>query len=245
MAIFLPHHTHHPSHPSDSDAPQGAPTTLDFFPPPSQTSIRTDAQLNLSVLQRHLPNTHSIIRIAPFAVVYLFNPEREGWEKSGVEGSLFIVRTDGGRGEGYAVFVLNRRGLENFILRLEKADQVEVTEDYIILQDGETVHGLWVFEEAEGSTQGIRKEIGQMMLECAQRAEFMGQTGGEVVQGQDYGLSNGNEGYEQQGPSAGSPDLMALLGQPRNEPTSAVQGVDTNHEQYLLDFFRKAGANLP
>ncbi|KAL2053330.1 hypothetical protein ABVK25_006324 [Lepraria finkii] len=197
-----------------------------------------------SNVRRHLPTTHSIIRIAPFAVTYLFSPERKGWEKSGVEGSLFIVRTDGRGGEGYAVVVLNRRGLENFILRLEKADQVEVTEEYIILQDGETVHGLWVFEEAEGSTQGIRKEIGQTILECAKRAEFVGQTGGEVVQGQDYGFSNENKGYEQQGPSAGSPDLMALLGQPRNEPTSAVQGVNTNHEQNLLDLFWKAGANL-
>jgi hypothetical protein len=242
MTASFPHHIHHTHQPSDSDAPA---VTYDFFPPnppnynnalpTPQSSTRTDAQLNLSVLQRHFPTTQLILRIAPFAVVYLFNPERQGWEKSGVEGSLFILQTYNENGEGYAVFVLNRRGLENFTLRLEKADRVEVTEEYIILQDGATVHGLWIFEEAEGSTQGIRAEIGQTMLECAQRAELISQ---------DYSLSNGNGNRNgngayiaQEEPAARSPDLMALLGQPRTQQPQPTPQSNTQ-AQNLLNLFR-------
>ncbi|KAL2036894.1 hypothetical protein N7G274_010318 [Stereocaulon virgatum] len=241
MTAFFPDNVHHTYQPSDSDAP-GA--TYDFFTPnppnynntlpTPQSSTRTDAQLNLSVLQRHLPTTQSILRIAPFAVVYLFDPERKGWEKSGVEGSLFILQTYNENREGYAVFVLNRRALENYTLHLEKADQVEVTEEYIILQDGATVHGLWIFEEPEESTQGIRAEIGQAILECAQRAELINQ---------DHSFSNGNGNgtgayIPQEEPPARSPDLMALLGQPRPQAPQPKPQPQTKQGQNLLDLFR-------
>ena len=241
-------HTHN-HHPSDSDAP---PIILDYLSPdpsnpnntlpPPPLNTRSDAELNLSVLQRHLPSTQSIEKIAPYAVVYLFSIEREGWEKSGVEGSLFIVRTYEEGREGYAVVVLNRRGLENFVLTIKREDQVDVTEEYIILQDAgdegeeeQKAYGLWVFQEAEGSTRGTRAEVGDLITELARRMEALEEGFNGVQQGRNgqYGMENGN------GPA--SPDLMALLGQPRAQ---AVQQAETGQGPNVLDMLRKAGANV-
>ena len=242
----------HIYHPSDSDAPT---VSLDFFSPdpnnlnntlpPPPPNTRSDAELNFSVLQRHLPSTQSIEKIAPYAVVYIFSIEREGWEKSGVEGSLFIVRTSEEEREGYAVVVLNRRGLDNFVLTLKREDQVDVTEEYIILQDtgheveGEQkAYGLWVFQEAEGSTRGTRAEVGELIKELARRTEGVEQGYGGAQQGQQgqYGMQNGN------GPD--SPDLMALLGQPRSQAVPVVQQTEAGQGQNVLEMLRKAGANV-
>ena len=247
MTTSIPHI--HNYHPSDSDAP---PITLDFLAPDPNNldntlplpplNTRSDAELNLSVLQRHLPSTQSIEKIAPYAVVYLFSIEREGWEKSGVEGSLFIVRTYEEGREGYAVVVLNRRGLDNFVLTLKREDQVDVTEEYLILQDAgeegegeQKAYGLWVFQEAEGSTRGTRAEVGDLITELARRTEAVEQGFHGVQQGRNgqYGMENGN------GPA--SPDLMALLGQPRAQ---AVQQSETGQGQNVLDMLRKAGPNV-
>ncbi len=250
MTTTVPHI--HNYHPSDSDAPT---VTLDFFSPgpdnlnntlpPPPPNTRSDAEINISVLQRHLPSTQSIEKIAPYAVVYLFSIEREGWEKSGLEGSLFIVRTNEEGREGYAVVVLNRRGLDNFVFTLKSEDQVDVTEEYIILQEAgnegegeQKAYGLWVFQEAEGSTRGTRAEVGELITELARRTEGVEQGFDGARQGQygQYGMENGN------GPS--SPDLMALLGQPRTQAVPVRQQAETGQGQNVLDMLRKAGANV-
>ncbi|KAL5337138.1 hypothetical protein BJX70DRAFT_251670 [Aspergillus crustosus] len=146
-------------------------------------SPRSNEELNLSVLQRHNPAVNSIQSIAPFAVVYTFSPTTRQWEKTGVEGTLFVCQLGPGSlgEERYSVFVLNRRGLNNFDLPLTDGDNVEITEEYIILKsdidpisnDSKAatevrIFGLWVFSEpAPSSTAETRNINAQVIQECA------------------------------------------------------------------------------
>lgn len=197
-----------------SHQPQTSDNELGYSTPANLT-ITNDA-LNLSVLQRHLPSTVSIDFLAPYAVVYIFSTATQAWEKSGIEGTLFIVRL---QDEGHAVVVLNRRGLDNFILHLKSAEEVDVTGEYIILQgngadnlgngnaDERKVYGLWIFEEEQGSTKGVGEACGRYIVECAEKAERRSKI---------WDLNGAGEpnGPVQLQPTAGSPtgpDLMALL----------------------------------
>ena len=162
-----------PSDQYDSDVPLPPPQDI----PPQ----RTNAELNLSVLQRHLPSTTSIISIAPYAVVYIFTSTPQNgpaWEKSGIEGTLFICQqtlepTEGT--ERYSVVVLNRKGLNDFICPL--SGDIDYEAGYTILrstsEEGreENIWGLWIFEEEEGSsTAGMREVNAKIIQECAARA---------------------------------------------------------------------------
>ncbi|KAI4219775.1 MAG: hypothetical protein L6R36_008084 [Xanthoria steineri] len=162
-----------PSDQYDSDVP---------LPPPQDVPPqRTNAELNLSVLQRHLPSTTSIISIAPYAVVYIFTSAPQNgpvWEKSGIEGTLFVCQQtiapmDGT--ERYSVVVLNRKGLNDFICPL--SGDIDYEAGYIILRSSseeggeENIWGLWIFEEEEGSsTAGMREVNAKIIQECAARA---------------------------------------------------------------------------
>lgn len=142
------------------------------IPPPA----RTNAELSLSVLKRHNPAIASILSIAPYAVVYVFSPTSQQWEKSGIEGTLFVcqLRLSDTGAERYTVTLLNRRGLENFEAELLKGSDVEITEEYIILRvnDGEQIYGLWIFSEPEpSSTANTRAINAQIIHDCALRAE--------------------------------------------------------------------------
>lgn len=191
---------------------QASDNQLEYSAPVNPTT--TNDVLNLSVLQRHLPSTVSIAFLAPYAVVYIFSATTQAWEKSGIEGTLFVVKL---QDEGHAVVVLNRRGLDNFILHLKSAKEVDVTDEYIILQGNgadnlgnwnaaeQKVYGLWIFEEEQGSTKGVREACGRCIVECAEKAGQERETGAVHGQSNDYG---------QQQPTAGvpsGPDLMALL----------------------------------
>ena len=187
----------HPRHPPQSlqaqaqQHPYQAPQTSDYesdnptypsdLPISRAPETRTIDELNLTVLRRHSPEISSILSIAPYAVIYEFTPQPEPtWNKSGIEGSLFICQlTPGPRlGEDrYSAVVLNRRGLENFEAELREADNtgVEITDDYVIVslmeEGAQKIFGIFVFSEGPGSsTERTRTLNGELMKQCAIQA---------------------------------------------------------------------------
>ncbi|KAL1953822.1 hypothetical protein VTO42DRAFT_2117 [Malbranchea cinnamomea] len=161
-------------------------------PPPTSrvNPPRTNEELNLAVLKRYDPEIATIISMAPYAVVYLFNTTTQLWEKEkvGIEGTLFVCELRPGElgEERYSVFVLNRRGMNNFEARLGSGDDVQLADPYVILRvdgkddhnqididglqgDGrESIYGLWIFSEPEpSSTAQIRELNSKIIKECA------------------------------------------------------------------------------
>lgn len=176
-----------------SDAAQQQEPELPIPPP-----LRSNEDLNLAVLRRHNPCINSIVSLAPYAVVYVFNPSSRQWEKSGAEGTLFVCSlSQGGLGEErYSAFVLNRRGLNNFDIPLTDGENVELTEEYVILksdmekglendQNGSNnnpagnnkspsdvrIYGIWIYSEPPpNSTAQTRAINAQTIRECAVHA---------------------------------------------------------------------------
>jgi len=154
---------------------------LSDLPAPAAPEARTNDELNLAVLQRHNPKIASILSIAPYAVLYEFNPHPEpSWNKSGIEGSLFICQLVPGYHLGedrYAVIILNRRGMENFDAELREADNtgVEITDEYVIVSlmedDVQRIFGIFIFSEGPGSsTEKTRTLNADLMKQCAVQA---------------------------------------------------------------------------
>jgi hypothetical protein len=141
-------------------------------------AMRSNEELNIAVLHRHYPSITTILSIAPYAVLYLFSPTNQQWEKSGVEGTLFVCaqELDALGAEHFSVVILNRRGLENFEAELKSKDDIEITEDYVILkgegEEGPIIFGLWIFAEPPpSSTADCRVANAAVIQECASRAE--------------------------------------------------------------------------
>jgi hypothetical protein len=149
-------HQHHPTPLTQvSDYESEAYVTETHVPPPT----RTNNELNLSVLRRYNPSITSILSIAASAVIYIFTPATEAWEKSGIEGTLFVCDTgrDVTGAQKYSVVVLNRRGLENFDVDLARVADVEVTEELLIVrleaEGEEKVVGIWLHEDKDGARE--------------------------------------------------------------------------------------------
>ena len=157
--------------------------------------LRSNEELNISVLRRHNPSITSVLSLANYAVVYLFNSAERQWEKTGTEGTMFVCqRTPGNLGEErYSVFVLNRRGLSNFDLPLTDSENIELTEEYVILKSNERegaetqptargpesdagtgnvrIYGIWIYSEpAPNSTAEMRAINAQLIQKCAAHA---------------------------------------------------------------------------
>ncbi|KAK5134949.1 hypothetical protein LTR08_005900 [Meristemomyces frigidus] len=175
----------------DTETVDATETAPPLAPPPQ----RTNTELNLTVLRRYCPNIDQIVCIAPFAVVYTFSPDSQQWEKCGIEGTLFVCKLTGAR---YNVVILNRKSLDTFIVELVSGDDVEITEQYVILQTtGEDsvpqIYGLWMFTDEK--TVPTREVIAQTIQSCAMQAQIArearessaadGQVGERVAYGLD------------------------------------------------------------
>ena len=208
------------------DATETAPT---FAPPPQ----RTNTELNLTVLRRHCPAIEQIVCIAPFAVIYTFSPDSQQWEKCGIEGTLFTCKLSGGR---FNVVILNRKSLDNFVVELVSADDVEITEQYVILQStGEDgvpqIYGLWIFTDEK--TVPTREVIAQTIHSCAMQAQIAREakesstTDGQAEEYAEYGVDGTAQIQEQvaeeeavaQG-AGQRVDLLQLFGSAAPEPTN-------------------------
>lgn len=142
----------------ESDA---AAVHASYEPPPP----RDNNELNLSVLRRYLPSIHTILSIAANAVVYTFDSLAEQWDKSGIEGTMFVcaqapLPEDPNQRPRACVFVLNRRGLDNVIVDLARVTHSELTSELVILSvagewEGQEprVMGLWIHNDHEETRQ--------------------------------------------------------------------------------------------
>lgn len=162
-----------------------APTSPPVNP---MNPTRTNEELNLAVLRRYNQHISTVLSLAPYAVVYLFNPTTQLWEKEkvGIEGTLFVCElTPGDLGEErYSVFILNRRGMQNFETRLRDGDDVQLTDQYVILRvdgkddlnrieavqaDGQqSIYGIWIFSEPPPSSTAETRDLNSRIIkECA------------------------------------------------------------------------------
>ncbi|KAI4253044.1 MAG: hypothetical protein LQ352_003936 [Teloschistes flavicans] len=177
--------------PQPSDYESDWPATDPTDALPSRSMQKSNPELNLSVLRRHLPSITSILSVAHYAVVYAFSPSAQNWEKSGIEGTLFVCQQSSAAGlERFSVVVLNRKGLNDFICPL--SGEIDFENGYIILRstDGSNeygIWGLWVFEEEGSSTAGSRAMNAKTIQNCALRAA-------NPASGQSYHSPNGYDG---------------------------------------------------
>lgn len=213
-------------------------------PPP----VRSNEELNLLVLRRWCPDIEGIIAIAPFAVLYTFSPETQQWEKSETQGSLFICQLSGNPFPRYRVIILNRKGPENFQLDLVSTENIEVTEEYVIVQilgddDAPLIYGLWMFSDGDSSPD-TRTVISKTIMDCATRAEQDAQNAetGDMEEEDDlsYERSRTNDTNEHayatngEHPQSGGTvhrqqlagqqiDLATLFAKPQKQPSTQTQ----------------------
>ncbi|KAF4637602.1 hypothetical protein G7Y89_g475 [Cudoniella acicularis] len=105
-----------------------------FYAPPIPT--RSNTELNLSVLRRYHPSIQSILSIAPSAQIYTYLPETTSWNKTEIEGTLFVCQLAPSTLSGSAqhcIVVLNRRGLDNLIIDVATIENVEITDQFLML----------------------------------------------------------------------------------------------------------------
>jgi hypothetical protein len=202
-------HTRQPSNliPGVSDYESDAAAFNAAYAPPPP---RTNTELNLGVLQRYLPSIQALLSIAANAVVYTFDSETASWDKSGIEGTMFVCAQSPlpeSQQPRACVFVLNRRGLDNIVVDLARVSHVEISGELVILkvegnwQEGDKVIGLWIHNDKDETREinGATIQESWKVARAGATAEEQGPEEGPAMQAIGRRLSLSDLFGKQQG----------------------------------------------
>jgi hypothetical protein len=109
---------------------------------------------NLSVLSGIDKSIVEIILDISHIAVYEFDTSEGRWERYEVEGACFVVRRETQLGvPSFVVIVLNKQGIENFILDLVDCKKVKMQDPFIMMKTTmkgiPIIFGLWVHNDQE------------------------------------------------------------------------------------------------
>ena len=120
-------------------------------------------QANLRVLQRIEASILDIVGTATHVVLYQFNTKDQKWEKSNIEGSLFLTKLKPSTQNMVlcSLVILNRAGVENLNVNVTPSFQMQLKDPYLIFRDpscNNLVRGIWFHDAQERAVIGAMLE---------------------------------------------------------------------------------------
>ncbi|XP_061187710.1 mRNA-decapping enzyme 1A-like [Saccostrea echinata] len=121
-----------------------------------------ESRMNLAALQQRDPYINEIAETATQVALYSFNPKTNQWEKTSIEGSLFVYKRSASPNNGF--MILNRLGLNNLIEPITKDLEFQLQDPFLLYRNTKAIYGIWFYDKDECA------RIGQLMNSLLQLA---------------------------------------------------------------------------
>lgn len=194
----------------------------------------TGFQMNVAALKRADPYARDIVDSATHVALYTF--EENEWEKTNIEGALFVYSRNG---EPYhSLVIMNRLNTNNLIEPISKGLDIQLNEPFLLYRNSkDRIYGIWFYIKEE--CVRVASKLNSLIKETAKpshRSENVPQT----------------PGYSTSTPGT-SVDIFSMLSKAQDDFNSN-KGVSTAKvetpvakapdmtSQSVMDFFAKAGS---
>ncbi|XP_061523709.1 mRNA-decapping enzyme 1B isoform X2 [Phycodurus eques] len=126
--------------------------------------------ISLAALQRHDPYIKSIVDVASQVALYTYNNRANEWEKTEVEGTLFIYTRLASPTHGFTI--MNRLSMENLTEPITKDLDFQLQDPFLLYRNARLViHGIWFYDKADC------QRVAQRMKTLTQQEQAVGQDG--------------------------------------------------------------------
>ncbi|KAI5710752.1 mRNA-decapping enzyme-like protein [Diaphorina citri] len=108
----------------------------------------TDSEVNVSAIRRVDPMVKDLVDSATHVALYSFNGHKSEWDKTNIEGALFVYR----RVESplYSMFILNRNSPENLLEPVVKELDLQLQNPFILYKNKQgLIYGIWFYNKED------------------------------------------------------------------------------------------------
>ncbi|XP_057412035.1 mRNA-decapping enzyme 1B isoform X1 [Balaenoptera acutorostrata] len=158
--------------------------------------------ISLAALRRHDPYISRIVDVASQVALYTFGHRANEWEKTDVEGTLFVYTRSASPKHGFTI--MNRLSMENRTEPITKDLDFQLQDPFLLYRNARlSIYGIWFYDKEEC------QRIAELMKNLAQYEQLKAHRG-VVVGASPVSLSSG-EGKEA--------DILRMLSKAKDEYT--------------------------
>jgi len=215
----------------------------------------TELNINLKALKKVDPYIISIEAHSSQVALYKFHPGKGDWEKTEVEGTLFVYQREAEPQYGFTI--MNRLNMDNLVEPVTKELDFQLQTPFLLYRNhAGDIYGIWFYEQVECERVGKRIELLVKGVEkkAASKKKSVGKSG-DLTQ-----LFKTAEGKEKSAEKLEVPtndsgkNLLRLLSQ-NDQPTNNVMEVVSSQGEKppaqpnekttasVMDFFAMASSN--
>ncbi|XP_051175219.1 mRNA-decapping enzyme 1B [Leptopilina boulardi] len=207
----------------------------------------SELRMNVAALKRVDPYVKDILETATHVALYTFNAETSEWEKTDVEGALFVYSRSG---EPFNSFlIMNRLNTKNQVEPVTRGLDLQLHEPFLLYRNSKCdIHGIWFYDKDEcvRIAAMLNKLVKESENTCKVLPKLKAQRNSNNVDifsmlskaQEDYNINRG--GNDESGVGTKSPmntNIDMISG-----PLTAPLGPDVT-SQSVMDFFAKAKVN--
>ncbi|KAK9400114.1 mRNA-decapping enzyme 1B [Crotalus adamanteus] len=129
--------------------------------------------ISLAALQRHDPYISSILDVASQVALYTFGHRANEWEKTDVEGTLFVYTRSASPKYGFTI--MNRLSMENRTEPITKDLDFQLQDPFLLYRNARlSIYGIWFYDKEEC------QRIAELMKNLTQHEQLKAQQGSGI-----------------------------------------------------------------
>ncbi|XP_054843982.1 mRNA-decapping enzyme 1B isoform X2 [Eublepharis macularius] len=129
--------------------------------------------ISLAALQRHDPYISSILDVASQVALYTFGHRANEWEKTDVEGTLFVYTRSASPKFGFTI--MNRLSMENRTEPITKDLDFQLQDPFLLYRNARlSIYGIWFYDKEEC------QRIAELMKNLTQQEQLKAQRGAGI-----------------------------------------------------------------
>ncbi|XP_049329023.1 mRNA-decapping enzyme 1B [Astyanax mexicanus] len=104
--------------------------------------------ISLAALQRQDPYINNIVDVASQVALYTFNNETNEWEKTEIEGTLFVYTRLASPKHGFTI--MNRLSMENLTEPITKDLDFQLQDPFLLYRNARlSIYGIWFYDKED------------------------------------------------------------------------------------------------
>uniref|UniRef100_C3YN74 5'-(N(7)-methylguanosine 5'-triphospho)-[mRNA] hydrolase n=1 Tax=Branchiostoma floridae TaxID=7739 RepID=C3YN74_BRAFL len=112
-----------------------------------------ESQMNLAALQQRDPYITNIIDTASQVALYTFSAKKNEWEKTDIEGALFVYTRSAAPHNGFTI--VNRLSMNNLTEPITKDLEFQLQDPFLLYRNAQhQIYGIWFYDKDECARVG-------------------------------------------------------------------------------------------
>ncbi|XP_075996427.1 mRNA-decapping enzyme 1A isoform X2 [Genypterus blacodes] len=139
-------------------------------------TLNAGHMMSLAALQRQDPYINKLLDVTGQVALYNFNSKANEWEKTEIEGTLFVYARSASPHHGFTI--MNRLSTENLVEPINKDLEFQLQDPFLLYRNGSLgIYSIWFYDKkdcqriAQLMVKIVKEEADHARRESPQRAE--------------------------------------------------------------------------